>query len=149
MVIWKKFRDNNAIETPYGEYAHTSFCIQLNKLNVDEVVKALNENGVKTKEDACEFIEANYQEYFKCRTCGKDIPCKLKVIQQGNCRECMPCYKKRLKKYKDERKDLIGKKIIGVECEFGEPLRIYLDNGKLIIIADGEYGDDNSQIIEE
>jgi hypothetical protein len=89
------------------------------------------------------LVKKPIEDYFICRNCHKKIKCS--IIENGRT-ECDICKDKREDKYLKERKNLVGKMIVKVEANLGKPLTLYLGDGTKIIIADGEYGDDCSEI---
>jgi len=144
MVLWKRFKEYNAIQSIKSGYLDCYFC-SFNSIDVNDVIKYLNDNDIKTEGEAWKYINT-LRDTFQCIQCKKTIECKVRGIGQ---RICDDCSTKNHWKYKQERDSLIGKKII--EVDYGERgengLKIILDDNTIISIEDGEYGDDCSKII--
>lgn len=147
MTRWKQFKDYNAIRSIKSKYRDCYFCM-FNNIKVEDVLKYLNDNDVKTEEEAWKYINT-LTDTFKCNQCGKTIP--YKVDRSGGIPKfkiCLKCKEKNERKYKRDRTTLIGKTITYVRWTEEGGLIIDLDNNKSIVIEDGEYGDDCSNIIK-
>lgn len=100
--------------------------------------------------ECAEIISKNFYKDLKvlCPTCKKKVK-YTDTLYTCFGRECKSCIKKRKQRYYRSRKSLIGKIITAVNWGKDGQLYLKLNNGKVIEIADGEYGDDCSRILNE
>lgn len=147
---WQQFRNCNAIRSIESGYTDCYF-VSFNKVKVQEVIDYLNNNNIETQEEAWKYIKT-LTDYYKCNICQKDKPYLVTRSGMYNFGTgiCSSCLKKGDNNYRKERNNLVGKQIVKVDYgKKGENgFKIFLNDNIIINIEDGEYGDDNSNIIK-
>ena len=144
-MIWQQFKNQNSIRSIDPEFTDCFF-VTFNKIKVQEVIDYLNTHNIKTTKEAWKYIDT-LTDSFECCKCKWNIPCSVKEYSRGSWnRKCDTCIEEQDKKYKEERNNLIGKQIVKVD--YGNGLKIYLNDNTIIRIRDSEYDDDCSEIIK-